>query len=89
MHSGKSGRLSIEVSCQKGILSSLPLLEEERSLMWGFIAVEINSFMHRVQMRESASTHFQANISDVAMPAQGPIYKASYTDLSVGKEVLI
>ena len=54
--------------------------------MWGFIPVEINSSMHRVQIRESALSHFQTNISDAAMSAQGPIYKVFYTDLSVGKE---
>ena len=82
MHSGKPGRLSNEVSCQKGILSSLPLLEGERSLMWGFISVEIHSSMHRVQMRKSALTHFQTNISDGAMPAHGTIYSGLGTLLT-------
>ena len=55
--------------------------------MWASIPVEINSSMHRAKTRESVLNHFQKDISDAAMWAQGPIYEASYTvDLSVGKE---
>lgn len=43
--------------------------------MWAFMWAEINSSMRRAEIRESALTHFQADISDAAISVQGRIYE--------------
>jgi hypothetical protein len=47
--------------------------EEKEFLMWAYIRVTINLYMHREKAEKYVPPHFQRGISRPGMPVQEPI----------------